>query len=251
MKDVPAIVAAAPRVNVEKAADEIRQMHHEVTEAEQYIEKVTNEAGKKRLAIGKRLIAVRGVFPRKGPKSSAWGSFLKSVGVEQRTALRYMELAGFVEGGESDTDGDVSDSGDLADRDIKPENVPTYAEAGIDKRSRKEKAKDAIGAKQTHEHLPAKTEPPAVDAPTPAPTSSEKHAAKPQVEVTEGRDAALVALVARINALSPPDRLRLAAELLEHQRGEEAYKIASQVVAELGAAMALAYTAPEQKGATA
>lgn len=43
-----------------------------------------------------------------------------------------------------------------------------------------------------------------------------------------------------IDALSPPDKLRLAAELLEARRAELAYTIADQVVKELGAALALA-----------
>jgi len=40
--------------------------------------------------------------------------------------------------------------------------------------------------------------------------------------------------------LSPPDRLRLAAALLEAKRPKLAHQIAERVVLELGAAMALA-----------
>jgi len=43
-----------------------------------------------------------------------------------------------------------------------------------------------------------------------------------------------------IKRLSPPDRLRLAAGLLEEKRAALAYSIADGVVTELGAALALA-----------
>lgn len=47
-------------------------------------------------------------------------------------------------------------------------------------------------------------------------------------------------LHAQINALSPPAKLRLAADLLENQKPEMAHTIAERVVLELGAALALA-----------
>jgi hypothetical protein len=51
------------------------------------------------------------------------------------------------------------------------------------------------------------------------------------------RDAALVA--EEIRALSPPDKLRLSADLMEAGRGDLAHPIAESVVTELGAALAL------------
>lgn len=51
--------------------------------------------------------------------------------------------------------------------------------------------------------------------------------------------AEVAALNAEIRALSPPDKLRLAANLLEAKKPELAHTIAEQVVLELGAAMAL------------
>lgn len=51
-------------------------------------------------------------------------------------------------------------------------------------------------------------------------------------------------LAASIRDLSPPDKLRLAAGLLEATRAELAYQIADQVLLELGAALALARLAP-------
>jgi hypothetical protein len=46
-------------------------------------------------------------------------------------------------------------------------------------------------------------------------------------------------LKAKIDALSAPDRLRLAASLMEQGKGELAHTIAERVVLELGAALAL------------
>lgn len=46
-------------------------------------------------------------------------------------------------------------------------------------------------------------------------------------------------LAAKVKALSPPDKLRLAAGLLEQRKAKLAHQIAEQVVLELGAALAL------------
>jgi hypothetical protein len=48
------------------------------------------------------------------------------------------------------------------------------------------------------------------------------------------------AIIEQLRAQSPPDRLRLAAALLEAQRDHLAHRIASDVVLELGAVLALA-----------
>jgi len=58
--------------------------------------------------------------PERGPNAKGWGDFLRDLGIEERTARRYMELVGYVES-ISDTSQSVS------------ENIPTYAEAGIKK----------------------------------------------------------------------------------------------------------------------
>ena len=54
----------------------------------------------------------------------------------------------------------------------------------------------------------------------------------------------LHALKAEIEALTPTDRLRLAADLLERQKPELAHAIAEKVVLELGAALALRQAEP-------
>lgn len=47
------------------------------------------------------------------------------------------------------------------------------------------------------------------------------------------------AIAEKVKALSPPDKLRLAADLLEHQKPEIAYSLIEHVKTELGAALAL------------
>lgn len=51
--------------------------------------------------------------------------------------------------------------------------------------------------------------------------------------------AYLLKMKAEIEALSPADRLRLAAELLEMRKARMAHTVAERVVLELGAALAL------------
>jgi hypothetical protein len=47
------------------------------------------------------------------------------------------------------------------------------------------------------------------------------------------------AIAEKIKELSPPDKLRLAAELLEHKKADLAYHLITQVKEELGAALLL------------
>ena len=49
----------------------------------------------------------------------------------------------------------------------------------------------------------------------------------------------MLALAARITAMSPPDRLRLAAGLMEAEQVDLAYSILELVTTELGAAIAV------------
>jgi hypothetical protein len=69
-----------------------------------------------RLDKGRILVEAREAFPSRGPKAKGWGELLRQWRIEERTALRYMELAGYVE--------KVSD---------KVSEIPTYAEIGITK----------------------------------------------------------------------------------------------------------------------
>jgi hypothetical protein len=46
-----------------------------------------------RIAIGRRLAAARPAWPKSGPRAVGWKQFLDKVGIEKRTAQRYMRAA--------------------------------------------------------------------------------------------------------------------------------------------------------------
>lgn len=48
------------------------------------------------LTVGRALVEARKAFPRSGPKAAGWGAFLADAGLEERTAQRWMALAGYV-----------------------------------------------------------------------------------------------------------------------------------------------------------
>lgn len=58
----------------------------------------------------------------------------------------------------------------------------------------------------------------------------------------------LESILRQVTALPPPARLRLAANLMDEQRGDLAHAIAAPVIEELGAALAL--RALERRGGT-
>jgi hypothetical protein len=127
VKPTPTIVE--PAVDVARIGDEVRAAHAALRDAEAQerkaeiqVEKSREEAARRRLDLGRALAKARKAWPARGPKAKGWGDFLREQGIPESTAKDYMRLAGFVE--VSTTDDDVV------------ETVPTYAEAGIDKRPR-------------------------------------------------------------------------------------------------------------------
>lgn len=60
--------------------------------------------------------------------------------------------------------------------------------------------------------------------------------------------ADMIALAAKIEALTPPERLRLAASLMEVGRTDLAYSIIERVTTELGAAIAIRELAAKRRG---
>lgn len=93
------------------------------TAAQEVARKASDEAAQRRLALGRLLAERRKSWPARGPNAKGWGLYLSKLGIEQQTALNYMNLAGYVEVSQTDE----SCLG----------NIPTYAEAGIDKRPRR------------------------------------------------------------------------------------------------------------------
>lgn len=53
--------------------------------------------GKQRLELGRALVEARKGWPARGPKAKGWGEFLAAEGIDERTALSWMHLAGHVE----------------------------------------------------------------------------------------------------------------------------------------------------------
>lgn len=76
------------------------------------------EWGRRRLALGEALVAVRGRWPRSGPRAKGWGEYLAARGIDQDVALDAMAYAGHLE----------------ENPPVVPGELPTNREAGIDRR---------------------------------------------------------------------------------------------------------------------
>jgi len=115
VKPIPAIVES----DVEQVAIEIAEAYRALRLVEADEARIVRAAGEHRLHVGRLLVAARSRWPERGPRAKGWGELLKRVGMEQPTAWRYMELAGYVAKtfGPNET----------------PDRIPTYAEAGLDK----------------------------------------------------------------------------------------------------------------------
>lgn len=125
LSTAPLIESAFDLKRIER---EVQQAHIALRDAETASEtserKATTdreEAARRRVELGRALIEAR-----RGCKHGEWLPLLERCGIQERTARRWMELAGWVES-KSDTDGDVSDL----------PAAPTLRDAGIDKRPRK------------------------------------------------------------------------------------------------------------------
>ena len=118
------LIASPEMALARKLAGDLREAEEQVGKHEHRLEKARTTRDEKRKQLGKALVQLRPNWPARGPRAKGWGDFLESISVDDSTARRYMELAGYVEQ-VSLTDGDVS------------ENLPTYAQLGLDNRPRK------------------------------------------------------------------------------------------------------------------
>jgi hypothetical protein len=123
------MTAAPAQSDIAAIARDVHQAQlalHDAELREKKLEKNVDSAreitARRRLELGKQLVRARAFWPARGPKAKGWGEFLVKLGIEERTARNYMQLAGYVDE-VSETDGDVSE-------------IPTYADAGMDKRPR-------------------------------------------------------------------------------------------------------------------
>jgi len=136
MKPIAAVVEsqhdqilAAVRAGVRALAE----AESEEASAAKRHEVATTRAQDRRIALGRSLVAARGLWPSakdaqggaRGPGGRTWAAFLESVGITLSTAWHYMRLAQHI---------------DLEPRAPRP--CPTYAELGLDKRPRGTRATD-------------------------------------------------------------------------------------------------------------
>lgn len=90
------------------------------------------EMGKRRLALGEALIAVRGRWPRSGPRARPWGEYLAARDIDQDAALDAMAYAGYLEENPPHAPGKLPTMRDagldrrprVGDRDVKPDDRP-------------------------------------------------------------------------------------------------------------------------------
>lgn len=125
----------SPAVDLDRLGREILAAQVALADAERAVRRDEDraqasraDAAARRVELGKLLIQARGGWPRSGPRARGWGEFLVRQGIGEDSALRYMQLAGYVVE-VSRTDSDVRENS----------AAPTYADAGIDKRPRKSK----------------------------------------------------------------------------------------------------------------
>lgn len=110
-----------PSIDVGQLASDIKCELSAIIKDERTAQTAGESAARRRIDVGRMLAKARPMWPERGPKAKGWGEFLEKCGLAQQTAHKYMDLAGFV----SLSEGETSD------------DVPTYRDAGIDKRPRK------------------------------------------------------------------------------------------------------------------
>lgn len=106
MKAIPAIVDDSREqamAAVRAAASSLREAEVQSAKADKKAEVARGEVSRRRLELGKALIAARKKWPKRGPNARGWGEHLVREGIEQSTAWRMMRDAGWTE--DDDTDG--------------------------------------------------------------------------------------------------------------------------------------------------
>ena len=99
-RPIPAIVEStlAPQLAaVRSAVSALRDAEAQETKADQRLSAARADAERRRLALGKALLAARKAWPASGPNARGWGEFLAREGIEERSAQRYMLAAGATE----------------------------------------------------------------------------------------------------------------------------------------------------------
>lgn len=100
MRPVAAIVAPAPAVNIDAAAEHIivalageREAENSAKRYQQQADAARETARLRRLEVGRWLLKVRPTWPASGPRAKGWSEFLERVKLDDSTAVRYMDAA--------------------------------------------------------------------------------------------------------------------------------------------------------------
>lgn len=170
MSKGPAIIDVQPALDEEQELREVADLMATMERTEKIAERdarkadaaatvaqvTRREADQARLDLGRKLATIRKQWPARGPRAKGWGEFLGRAGIEERTARRLMELAGWVEKVSDPPDPGSEKSDDSSDDngEGEGEHVP----------SRRQMAKAKADAREPPPAAAA-TAPPAEDAP--------------------------------------------------------------------------------------
>jgi hypothetical protein len=104
VKPIPAIVESVQDVEdcVRRAVAALREAEIQEERSGKRLEAAREMTAKRRLELGRWLIAARKQWPRSGPKAKGWGELLEREKISQQVAWNLMSLAGYVEVSQSD-----------------------------------------------------------------------------------------------------------------------------------------------------
>lgn len=132
MKPIPAIVeSVGAQLDVEigdawhalrLAEQRTKQTKDKADAAQAVANKASEDEKLRRLELGRLLVEKRKSWPARGPRAKGWGEFLDRLGIPQPTAWKLMELAGY--------------AADISFSNNDENEIPTYRDAGIDRRAR-------------------------------------------------------------------------------------------------------------------
>ncbi len=98
--EAPAVSLAEMHRMVSVAHVAVLDAERKEEEAEKLAGKVREAADRRRLECGRALATARPKWSARGPsrvEGKTWAEFLADLGIEERTARRYMDLAGYIE----------------------------------------------------------------------------------------------------------------------------------------------------------
>lgn len=111
---MPKPIAAIVESVHEQAFADVRARHAEYRELSAQAERATKrrtdaerientaiqKRDEKRIEVGRALLRARMAWPERGPKAKGWGEYLRKEGIDDSTALRWMDLARAADGGD-------------------------------------------------------------------------------------------------------------------------------------------------------